>query len=159
MPVYNCRKCNGNVDPTDQVSCPACKEPKPLSCSKCNESINHHDIFAIEKLRTKRTLLCKSCGTDNEVVKCPICRLSQVRSQGVTVSQVEGAPVYHKACLEKRREAIKYANTAAPASAVGITLIGFLIMNKASYALPACLVLSLVLFMGIKAVKNYFEPR
>ncbi len=159
MPVYNCRKCNGNVDPTEQVACPACKEPKPLSCSKCNDSISHHDIFAIEKLRTKRPLLCKSCGTDNEVVKCPVCKLSQVRSQGVSVSQVEGAPVYHKACLEKRREVIKYANIAAPASAVGVSLIGLLIRNTASYTLPACLAIALALFFGIKAVKNFIEPR
>lgn len=159
MPVYNCRECNGNVDPTEQVSCPSCNEKKPLSCSKCSTPINHHDIFGIEKLRTKRPLLCKSCGTDNEVVKCPICKLSQVRSQGVTVSEVEGAPVYHKACLEKRREVIKYANIAAPASAAGFVLIGLLMMNTASYALPACIGIAVVLYVAIKAFKNVIEPR
>ena len=159
MPVYNCRECNGNVDPTEQVSCPSCNEKKPLACSKCNTPINHHDIFGIEKLRTKRPLLCKSCGTDNEVVKCPICGLSQVRSQGVTVSQVEGAHVYHKACLEKRREVIRYANIAAPASAVGVALIGLILMNTANYMLPASLGIAAVLFVGIKAYKNFIEPR
>lgn len=159
MPVYNCRECNGNIDPTEQVSCPSCNTKKPLSCSKCNQPINHHDIFGIEKLRTKRPLLCKACGTDNEVVKCPICNLSQVRSQGVTISEVEGANVYHKACLEKRREVIKQANIAAPVCAVGFALIGLLMMNKATYALPACIAISVVLFVAIKAYKTIIEPR
>ncbi len=136
MPNYNCRECNGMLDPTEHVSCPSCKTKKPLLCSKCNDPINHHDIFGIEKLRTKRPLLCKNCGNDNEVVKCPLCKVSQVRSQGVTVSELEGAKVYHKHCLEKRREVIKMANYAAPASAVGILLIGALLSVNMSSALP-----------------------
>lgn len=159
MPNYNCRECNGNVDPTEQVSCPTCKCKKPLLCSKCNEPINHHDIHGIEKLKTKRPLLCKACGTSNEVVKCPICKLSQVRSQGVTISEVEGANVYHKACLEKRREVIRLANIAAPASAAGILLIGFLLRGTVDQSLLASAVVAGILFVGITMLKTIIEPR
>lgn len=159
MPVYQCRECNGNIDPTEQVSCPSCHIKKPLSCSKCNEPINHHDIHGIEKLRTKRPLLCKSCGVDNEVVKCPICKIAQVRSHGVTLSEVEGANVYHKACLEKRREAIRLANIAAPASAVGLLIIGFLIRGTNPMALTGCVISAVILFVAIKMFRTIIEPR
>lgn len=159
MPVYTCRECNGMLDPTEQVSCPSCKCKKPLLCSKCNEPINHHDIHGIEKLKTKRPLLCKACGTNNEVVKCPICKLSQVRSQGVTLSEVEGANVYHKACLEKRREVIRLANIAAPASAAGIILIGVLLRGSVDQSMLASVVVAVVLFVGIKMFKTIIEPR
>ena len=147
------------LDPTEQVSCPSCKEKKPLLCSKCNDPINHHDIHGIEKLKTKRPLLCKSCGTDNEVVKCPICKLSQVRSQGVTISELEGANVYHKACLEKRREVIRLANIAGPVGAVGVLLIGLLLQSTGSQYLLTSAIVSGILFFGIKMYKTIIEPR
>jgi hypothetical protein len=159
MPNYQCRECNANIDPTEQVSCPSCKTKKPLLCSKCNEPINHHDIFGIEKLRTKRPLLCKSCGHDNEVVKCPICKLSQVRSQGVAISEVEGANVYHKACLEKRREVIKMAGYAAPASAIGIFVIGLLMRGNNNAAFLGCMITAGILFVAINMYKTIIEPR
>jgi hypothetical protein len=159
MPVYTCRECSGMLDPTEQVSCPTCKCKKPFLCSKCNEPINHHDIHGIEKLKTKRPLLCKPCGTSNEVVKCPICKLSQVRSQGVSLSEVEGAHVYHKACLEKRREVIRLANIAAPASAAGIILIGLLLRGSVDQSMLASVIVAVVLFVGIKMLKTIIEPR
>lgn len=159
MPVYQCRECNGNIDPTEQVRCPSCNEKKPLSCSKCNEPINHHDIHGIEKLRTKRPLLCKACGNDNEVVKCPLCKIAQPRSNGVTVSQVEGANVYHKACLNKRREVIRYANMAAPASAAMFVIIAFLVQSSSKAAFFGCLVTAAVLFVAIRMFRTIIEPR
>jgi hypothetical protein len=147
------------LDPTEQVSCPTCKTKKPLLCSKCNEPMNHHDIFGIEKLKTKRPLLCKGCGTDNEVVKCPICKLSQVRSQGVTISEIEGANVYHKSCLEKRREVIRLANIAGPASAAGIILMGFLLRGSVDQSMLASVIVAAALFIGIKMFKTIIEPR
>lgn len=159
MPVYTCRECNGMIDPTEQVSCPSCNTKKPLLCSKCNEPINHHDIFGIEKLKTKRPLLCKACGTSNEVVKCPICKLSQVRSQGVTLSELEGANVYHKACLEKRREVIKLFTIAGPASAVGMLLIGFLLRGAGNQLWLGSVIVGVALFVGITMLKTILEPR
>ncbi len=159
MPVYSCRECNSMIDPTEQVSCPSCNEKRPLLCSKCNEPINHHDIHGIEKLRTKRPLLCKNCGTNNEVVKCPICKLSQVRSQGATVSQVEGAPVYHKNCLERRLEVIKYCKIAAPASAVGIVIIGLLSAAGMKSAVPISFAVAAILYVGITVFRRIIEPR
>jgi hypothetical protein len=121
--------------------------------------MNHHDIFGIEKLKTKRPLLCKGCGTDNEVVKCPICKLSQVRSQGVTISEIEGANVYHKSCLEKRREVIRLANIAGPASAAGIILMGFLLRGSVDQSMLASVIVAAALFIGIKMFKTIIEPR
>lgn len=160
MPVYNCRECNGMLDPTEQVACPGCKTKKPLLCSKCNEPINHHDIHGIEKLKTKRPLLCKACGTSNQVVKCPICKLSQVRSQGVTVSELEGANVYHKACLEKRREVLRYVNYAIPVAVVGsIAMGGLLYSSYGMLSVGGALVAAIALFFGIKMFKAIIEPR
>lgn len=159
MPIYNCRECGGVMDPTEQVSCPSCHLKKPLSCSKCSDPINHHDIHGIEKLKTKRPLLCKRCGTDNEVVKCRVCKVGLVRSQGVTVSQVEGAPVYHKACLSKRREVVRYAKLASYITPVCILLIGFLLQGRVAQSLLASAVIAGVLFVVINMLRTVWEPR
>ncbi len=160
MPVYNCRECNGMLDPTEHVSCPGCKTKKPLLCSKCNEPINHHDIHGIEKLKTKRPLLCKSCGTSNEVVKCPVCKIGLVRSQGIAVSELEGANVYHKACLEKRRETLRYVNYAVPVAVGGSLAMGVLLYGTyGALSLGGSAIVALVLFFGIKMFKAIIEPR
>lgn len=160
LPAYNCRECNGLVDPTESVSCPHCNTKKPLLCSKCSSPINHHDIHEIEKLRVKKPLLCSSCGVDNQVVKCGLCNVGLVRSQGHTVSPLEGAKVYHKKCLDKRSETVTMANKAAPAAAgAGLLLaLVFLLMGNSGLGVGA-LVLGLVLFVGIKMVSKIIEPR
>lgn len=160
MPAYNCRACNALVDPTETVRCNSCGEKKPLICSKCSSPINHHDIHEVEKLRVKKPLLCHSCGQDNQVIKCGLCNVGLVRSQGITVSPLEGAKVYHKKCLEKRREAIDLAHKVAPAGA-GICLllgIGLLIMGTKTQAVYALLV-GTAIFVGVKAFASIIEPR
>lgn len=144
-------------DPTEQVSCPSCHCKKPFLCSKCNIPINHHDIFGIEKLKTKRPLLCKACGTDNEVVKCPICKLSQVRSLGVTVSELEGANVYHKECLEKRREVIRMADYAAYIAIGATIIIGITVHKNPSYMMGS-FAIGAIAFVIIKMYKTIVTP-
>lgn len=160
MPAYNCRECKGLFDPTEIVRCPHCNEKKPLNCSKCSEPINHHDIHEIAKLRVKKPLLCSSCGTDNEVIKCALCNVGLVRSQGKTVSPLEGAKVYHKNCLAKREEAVGVANKAAPISAGVALLIGLIfIFTGAQGWGTACLILGGGLFAFIKMIAKIIEPR
>lgn len=160
MPAYNCRKCNGLLDPTEAVRCPHCNEKKPLICSKCAQPISHHDIHEVAKLKVKKPLLCLSCGNDNQVIKCALCNVGLVRSQGETVSPLEDAKVYHKKCLAKRREAVGLAHKTAPMAA-GICLllgVGLLALNTKTLAVGA-LVLGGALFIGIKAFATIIEPR
>lgn len=158
MPSYNCRECDNMFDPTEQVSCPSCGCKKPLLCSKCNTPINHHDIFAIEKLKTKRPLLCLSCGAENEVVKCPICKLSQVRLQGVSVSSEPGANVYHKACLDKRYEVMKMTRYAAPILLSAFLLVG-LAIHKSPVYMFGSFITGAIFFLAIKMYEKIIEPR
>lgn len=160
MPSYNCRSCKGLVDPTETVRCTHCSEKKPLLCSKCSSPINHHDIHGIEKLRVKKPLLCKSCGVDNQVIKCALCNVGLVRSQGETVSPLENAKVYHKKCLAKRREAVAMANKAAPIAGGISLLFGLLliIIGTKQWAVPALLV-GAALFVAIKVFSTVIEPR
>jgi DNA-directed RNA polymerase subunit RPC12/RpoP len=160
LPAYNCRSCKGLVDPTETVRCPQCNEKNPLLCSKCNAPINHHDIHEIEKLKVKKPLLCKSCGGDNQVLKCALCNIGLVRSQGETVSPLEGAKVYHKKCLAKRREAVNLAHKTAPAAA-GICLLlgGILAATGTKMLAGAAAAVGLALFIGIKVFATIIEPR
>lgn len=161
MPSYNCRKCNGLLDPTEVVRCPGCNEKKPLVCSKCSAPINHHDIHEIEKLRVKKPLLCNACGTDNQVVKCALCNVGLVRSQGETVSKLEGAKVYHKNCLRKRRNELDVATKAAPAVAAFGLVIGLIFLaTSANRMLPAgAIIVGFLLYITIKGLITVFEPR
>lgn len=160
MPSYICRECKGLVDPTESVRCPNCNEKRPLVCSKCNAPINHHDIHEIEKLKVKKPLLCISCGKDNKVVNCALCNIGVVRSQGVTVSPLEDAKVYHKKCLDKRREAVGMANKVAPASAGILLLMGIILIATATKAMGAAAVaVGGVLFIAIKVFATIIEPR
>lgn len=159
MPVYNCRECKELMDPTESVSCPSCNEKKPLNCSKCSEPINHHDIFGIQKLRTKKPLLCNSCGHDNEVVKCGLCKLSLVRSKGISLTPVEGANVYHKECLDKRREVISTANKAAPIAAVLGGVLTVMVKGTTAFGVILLLLISAGLFVGLKMLAKIIEPR
>lgn len=160
LPSYNCRECNSLVDPTETVRCPSCNAKKPLVCSKCNAPINHHDIHEIEKLKVKKPLLCTSCGKDNKVVKCALCNIGVVRSQGVTVSPLEDAKVYHRKCLDKRKEAVGMANKVAPASAGILLLLGIVLMVTATKGAGAAAVgVGGILFVAIKVFATIIEPR
>ena len=152
--------CKAHVDPTETVRCPSCNEKKPLLCSKCSSPINHHDIHEIEKLRVKKPLLCKSCGVDNQVIKCALCNVGLVRSQGETVSPLENAKVYHKKCLAKRREAVGTANKAAPIAAGVSLLFGIILIASGTqqWAIGA-LAVGAALFVSIKVFATIIEPR
>lgn len=129
-------------------------------CSKCSNPINHHDIHEIEKLKVKKPLLCISCGKDNKVVKCALCNIGVVRAQGVTVSPLEDAKVYHTKCLDKRKEAVAMANKAAPAAAGIMLLLGIVLIFTASKMAGAAAVgVGAVLFVAIKAFGVVIEPR
>lgn len=160
MPAYNCRQCKGLLDPTETVKCPHCGEKKPLICSKCAEPINHHDIHEVAKLKVKKPLLCLSCGNDNQVLKCALCNVGLVRSQGVTVSPLENAKVYHKKCLARRQEAVALAHKTAPIAA-GICLVlalGLVAYGTKMAGAGAALV-GAALFVGIKVFATIIEPR
>lgn len=160
MPIYSCRNCNGSVDPTETVRCPHCNEKKPLLCSKCSSPVNHHDIHEIEKLRVKKPILCSTCGVDNQVVKCALCNIGVVRSQGETVSPLENANVYHKKCLEKRREAVGVANKVAPAAAgICILLGGVLFFTATKGAGIGAMSIGAILFLAIKLFALRITPR
>ncbi len=160
LPAYNCRKCNGLVDPTETVRCPTCSEKNPLLCSKCSAPINHHDIHEVEKLKVKKPLLCKSCGVDNQVIKCALCNVGLVRLQGETVSPLEGAKVYHKKCLEKRREAVGLAHKTAPAAAGICLLLGTVLLFTGTKTLAAAAAgVGLVLYIAVKVFATIIEPR
>ena len=160
MPAYNCRECNSLLDPTEVVRCPSCNEKKPLNCSKCGTEINHHDIHDIAKLRVKKPLLCLGCGADNEVIKCALCNIGLVRSQGESVSPLAGAKVYHKKCLDKRREAVNLINKAAPVSFVVAALLGGVFMATGAKGWGTiALFLACAFFVIIKMISKIIEPR
>ena len=160
MPAYNCRICKGIVDPTETIKCPSCDESKPLICSKCSSPINHHDIHEIGKLRVKKPLLCIGCGQDNKVVKCALCNLGVVRSQGATVSPLENAKVYHPKCLNKRKKSVEIANKIAPICAGAVLAVGgiFFVTADQKYGVGA-LVIGLILYFGIKLFTKIITPR
>lgn len=160
MPAYNCRQCKGLLDPTEAVRCPHCNEKKPLLCSKCSSPINHHDIHEIAKLKVKKPLLCGGCGVDNQVLKCALCNVGLVRSQGMTVSPLEGAKVYHKNCLKKRQDTVSMANKAAPAAAgVGLLLGLIFVATGSKTAGIGVLAVGIALWVGIKMFSRIIEPR
>jgi hypothetical protein len=147
------------MDPTETVRCPSCNEKKPLNCSKCSEAINHHDIHEIAKLRVKKPLLCLACGEGNEVLKCGLCNIGLVRSQGETVSPLAGAKVYHKKCLAKRMEAVGVANKAAPISfGVAVLMGGIFMATDAQGWGTICFLVGCALFMVVKMVARIIHP-
>lgn|GEM_PF-1630947 len=160
MPAYNCRECNALMDPTETVRCPSCNHKKPLNCSKCGTEINHHDIHDIAKLRVKKPLLCLSCGVDNEVIKCALCNIGLVRSQGETVSPLADAKIYHSKCLAKRREAVALTNKVAPISFGVAALLGgvFMATGAKGWGMIS-LFLACVFFIVIKMIATIIEPR
>jgi DNA-directed RNA polymerase subunit RPC12/RpoP len=160
VPAYNCRECNASMDPTESVRCPSCNEKNPLNCSKCSAAINHHDIHEIAKLRVKKPLLCLNCGADNEVLKCGLCNIGLVRSQGETVSPLAGAKVYHKKCLVKRMEAVGVANKAAPISFAVAVVIGLIFMATGAKGWGSVsLLLGCTLFIVVKMIAKIIHPR
>lgn len=147
------------IDPTESVACPSCNEKKPLLCSKCNEPINHHDIHGIQKLRTKKPLLCNSCGHDNEVVKCGLCKLSLVRSKGISLTPVEGAKVYHKECLDKRREVISTSNKVAPVAAILAGVLTMMVKGGGTLGIILLILVAVGMFVALKMLAKVLEPR
>lgn len=148
------------MDPTESVRCPHCNEKKPLLCSKCAEPINHHDIHEIAKLKVKKPLLCNTCGVDNQVIKCGLCNVGLVRSQGITVSPLENAKVYHKNCLNKRQETVNMALKAAPISAGLGLLLGVVFLATGTKAIGiGALVVGMALYLGIRVLATIIQPR
>lgn len=158
MPVYPCRECQKPVDPTSDPKC-ECGSDKPFECSKCGDPIGRSSIYRLEKLKTKKPLFCHSCGNANEVVKCGICKIGLVRSQGHQVSQATNAKVYHKACYDKQMETIRYATKAAPFLAVCGVLIGLMAYGFSGRGLLVSGGVGVGAFAAVQALIHIIQPK
>lgn len=124
--------------------------------------MNQADIFHLEKLKTKKPLLCLDCGRANEVVKCGICKLSLVRSQGVQVSGAPDAKVYHKDCYDKQIKTVGMAHKFSPGVAVGgvvIALVAWLAGGFSAGGAAAVAGIGLIGGLMIRMIAEIFTPK